>query len=181
MWVIVMFLSAFWTHSDGKDVHFGWPEGEQFLQNVFVLHFFAFENLNMNSFKPIASNSTHGNVIIKVVYSLFQTVKKNKASYSKTKSKKLKQRLMIWLCVAVPITPVRETLLQSHSDAVPLRLVYQSSCLLLFAFLSPFFLVSSCLFPLASFLPAFPGNTCPSTVTSSQRSWATRKSLTSQA
>ncbi len=79
-----MFLSAFWTHSDGKDVNFGWPEGEQFLQNVFVLHFFPFENLNMNSFKPIASNSTHGNVIIKVVYSLFQTVKKNKASYSKT-------------------------------------------------------------------------------------------------
>lgn len=38
-----------------------------------------------------------------------------------------------------------------------------------------------CLCLASSFLAAFPGNCWPSTVTSAQRSWATRKSLISQA
>lgn len=71
---------------------------------------------------------------------------------------------------------------QHHTVQLP----HHNSCFLLLlallaAFLSVFFLASFWSFPLASGLAAFPGYTWPSTVTSAQRSWATRKSLISQA
>lgn len=67
----------------------------------------------------------------------------------------------------------------NHSSCLwpPARFPCDSVLLLLFLFPTVFFCLSLAL----SFLAALPGNTWPSTVTSTQRSWDTRKSLTSQA
>ncbi|MEQ2265291.1 hypothetical protein XENORESO_004912 [Xenotaenia resolanae] len=71
-----------------------------------------------------------------------------------------------------------------YSSTLRLLAWFWSTSGVLLSFFLNFFLMPTsfcCVSFVVPFLAVLPGNTCPSTVTSAHRCWATRKSLTSQA